>query len=126
MSSQIGDAYTMMTQDMSYKLAGYMTSLEHRYGDPRMYEMQREEMAAEQAEVVHRQVKTTEEALSAAYQKNRQRARDNHASRMARYAQDRPPQYLEPDDQHPSSQPPDAGSSRQPAKGRARSRASAR
>jgi hypothetical protein len=72
MSEQMGDAFTYMTQDMQGKLQNYMVSLEARYGDPAAYAAQRAEMAREQAAVVHADVRTREQALSAAYAKNRQ------------------------------------------------------
>jgi hypothetical protein len=86
-----------MTNDMRGKLGLYMTSLEMRYGDPRTYAAQREEMAAEQAVVIHSEVKTREQALSHAYTKNRERIRQAHKSRMVQFAQDKPPRYLETD-----------------------------
>jgi hypothetical protein len=88
MSEQMGDAFTYMTQDMQGKLQNYMVSLEARYGDPAAYAAQRAEMAREQAAVVHADVRTREQALSAAYAKNRQTSREAHASRMGRLIQD--------------------------------------
>lgn len=91
----LGQAYQVMTRDMGGKLGLYMNSLQHRYGDPRAYEAQREEMAAQQAAVIHANVKTREEALSAAYHNNRQAIREAHDIRMQRFARDKPPRYLE-------------------------------
>lgn len=93
----LGSAMQFMRTDMKGKLAGYMTSLEHRYGDPAVYAAQREQMMAEQAVVLHHQAKTREEALSLAYQKNRERIRDEHRSRIQQWVRDTPPRYLEVD-----------------------------
>lgn len=93
----MGAAFDYMKNDMKGKLGRYMISLEHRYGDPAVYEAQREEMAAEQAAVIHSEVKSREEALSTAYQKDREEIRRLHNIRMGRPVRDRVPQYLEPD-----------------------------
>lgn len=80
----MGGAFNLMTNDMRAKLGHYMISLEHRYGDPATYAAQREEMAAEQAAVIHTEVKNHEQALSAAYSKNREKIRQDHQLRMGR------------------------------------------
>ena len=90
----LGDAYELMRHDMRGKLGNYLTSLEHRYGDPSVYAAQREEMMAEQAEVVYNQAKTREQALSIAYDKNRDKIRREHTLRLARFVQDKPPRYF--------------------------------
>ena len=126
----MGLAFGHMTNDMRSKLDGYRLSLEHRYGDPRVYAAQREEMAAEQAEVAYWQAKTREEALSAAYQKNREKIREDHKSRLAQFVRDKPPRYLEtgPDDDETdqTAEPPPRAGPRPPKAARARSSASAR
>ena len=81
--AQLGAAYNSMSSDMRMKLGGYMTSLERRYGDPAAYAAQRAEMAAEQASVMYAEAKTREQALSAAYGKNRESIRQAHVARMA-------------------------------------------
>ncbi len=95
MSWAIGQAYDIMTSDMRGKLHGYQQSLEHRYGDPRVYAMQREQMAADQAEIIYSEAKTREQALASAYQKNRQQTQVDHRSRLERFARDKPPQFSE-------------------------------
>ena len=123
----MGNAYDYMRNDMRGKLGGYMVSLERRYGDPSVYAQQREQMAAEQAEVIYSEAKTREEALSAAYEKNRQRIRKQHASRMAQFAREKPPRYLEVDPEPgPTDEPPSDAHPPPPRVARARSRASAR
>ena len=97
MSYTIGQAFGSMTSDMRNKLSNYQLSLEHRYGDPRTYALEREQMAAEQAMVSHSESRSVEQVLSAAYDKKRSDIRGGHASRMTRFAQDKPLQYLEPE-----------------------------
>ena len=75
-------------------MGGYMQSLEYRYGDPRVYEAQREAMAVQQAEVMYAQAKTHEDALTAAYYKNRSNAQTSHKTRLAQLAQDRSPRSV--------------------------------
>ena len=79
---ELGQAYQQMSADMGGKMSNYLVSLQSRYGDPRVYAMQQEQMAAEQAAVAHRQVSTRSEALRAAYEKTREGVRGTHASRM--------------------------------------------
>ena len=79
---ELGRAYQQMTADMGGKMSNYLVSLQSRYGDPRVYAMQQEQMAAEQAVVAHQQVNTRSEALRAAYEKTRGDVRKIHTSRM--------------------------------------------
>lgn len=119
-------AHDAMRMDMRYKLGSYMTSLEHRYGDPRVYEMQREEMAAEQASVIFNDAKTREQALSSTYNQNRKRIREQHSLRMNKPAQDRRPQFLLAGPGDHSDEPPPPEPTPQPATSSARTRATAR
>lgn len=80
---------------MKGKLNGYMTSLEHRYGDPAVYAAQREEMAAEQAVVAYHRAKDREGALSITYNKNRDHIREQHKLRMQHLSRGKPLRYLE-------------------------------
>lgn len=79
---EMGYAYQLMTGDMRHKLGNYMTSLEARYGDPRVYAMQRAEMDAQQAAIQYQETKSREGALVSAYSNNRERIRDEHKLRM--------------------------------------------
>ena len=96
MSHRMGDAYNYMSTDMRTKLANYMTTLEHRYGDPRVYQMQQDEMAADRAALLHSQVKTREDALHVSYGKDREGLRAAHKARMVRFDPYKRPQS-EPD-----------------------------
>lgn len=101
-STEIGDAMHHMSSDMHGKLGNYMTSLQHRYGDPRVYAAQREEMAMEQAAVNHAQSRSKEEVLQTAYDKKRITNRETHNARMTqlRESKQRTPYH----NTHPQSQ----------------------
>ena len=101
MSREIGSAYNYMTQDMRGKLSNYMTSLEHRYGDPRVYAQQREMMEADRAAILYSQAKTQEEALSNAYRHQRHKIQQDHKTRMEQRAPYKTPQLYE---DHPPAQ----------------------
>ena len=83
MSREIGFAYENMTSDMRMKLGSYMHSLEMRYGDPRVYEMQQEERRQRQAAVEFAQAKSHETALRSAYNNQREVVRSSHKNRIA-------------------------------------------
>ena len=82
---EIGYAFDVMRHDMRGKLGSYMVSLQSRYGDPRVYEMQREEMARQEAGVIYSQTKTAEQALSSTYNTKRDTLRESHTARMNRH-----------------------------------------
>lgn len=48
MATEMGQYYTALTSDLGGKLSNYITGLEARYGDPRIYEMQRQQMAQQE------------------------------------------------------------------------------
>ena len=110
----LGAAYNSMSADMSFKLGNYMTALERRYGDPAAYAAQRAEMAAEQAAVMYSEAKTREQALSAAYGKNREAIRQSHHARMASRSLNRyPPSAPGPAQSH-NLAPPAASPAHEP------------
>lgn len=90
----IEDAFKFMSQDTHQKLHMYQMSLEARYGDPRVYAMQQEEMAQQDAEIQHTQSKTRERALADTYNRSRRAARARHTAR--RTSRDIPPPSAEP------------------------------
>ena len=71
-----------MTNNMRGKLHGYMGSLEHRYGDPRVYALQREAAAMEHAERQFLASKGMEQNRMQSYTEKRQAARERHATRL--------------------------------------------
>lgn len=79
---EIGALYQHMTTDMRHKLNAYHTSLQSRYGDPRVYAQQQEAMARDRAAVQHEKSRKTALLLEDAYQRQAKRNRDLHASRI--------------------------------------------
>jgi hypothetical protein len=71
-----------MTGDMRGKLHAYMGSLEHRYGDPQVYALQREAAAMEHAERQFLASKGREQTQVTSYAEKRQAAREQHATRL--------------------------------------------
>ena len=47
----MGVNYNMMTNDLGGKLNQWMTGLHGRYGDPRVYQMQQQEMQQQDARI---------------------------------------------------------------------------
>ena len=80
----MGQAYSAMTSDMGQKLSGYYHSLQTRYGDPRVYALQRQEMQRQEAAVVHSKVQKTSDLLKEAYDKKVVKHRETHKERMAK------------------------------------------
>lgn len=104
MCEPLRNSYASMTSTMAYKLNGYLTSLEYRYGDPRVYEMEALKMAEQDAKVSYTQAHNASEALHGAYETARSGHRTDHALRMAsRLAEHRAP---EKHSRHPNPQPP--------------------
>ena len=71
-----------MTGDMRGKLHAYMGSLEHRYGDPQVYALQREAAAMEHAERQFFASKGREQTHVNTYAEKRQAAREQHTARL--------------------------------------------
>lgn len=80
---EMGQMYNAMTHDMGRKLSGYAVSLQARYGDPRIYAAQREQMARDKAAVAHARSRKTEELLADAYERQQQRNRELHNTRIS-------------------------------------------
>lgn len=101
MSQEIAGAYQYMTMDMGGKLSNYYHSLQARFGDPAVYAMQREQMAAQVASVQYSEAKTREEALRSAYDKQRVECTNAHQTRMSGASRTRRPQSDPPADPPP-------------------------
>jgi hypothetical protein len=71
-----------MTGDMRGKLHGYMGSLEHRFGDPEVYALQREAAAMAYAERQFLASKGNEHQHMNAYTEKRQTTREQHDARI--------------------------------------------
>ena len=82
---EIGSYYDAMTQDMGRKLSGYYLGLQYRYGDPRVYAAQQQEMQRQEAAVVHSKARHTAELLKEAYGKQVETNRSKHSERMAKH-----------------------------------------
>ena len=80
---EIGHAFSAMSQDMRMKLGGYAVSLQARYGDPRVYAQQQEQMARDQAAVEHAKSKKTARLLEDAYARQTERNRVTHHERLS-------------------------------------------
>jgi len=71
-----------MTGDMRHKLQNYMTTLEHRFGDPEIYALQREAAAMAHAERQFLASRAQDQKHSNAYTEKRQLTREQHETRM--------------------------------------------
>ena len=69
MATEMGSYYDAMTRDIGGKLSGYMQNLQGRYGDPRVYEAQRQQMLQQDNHVRHAQSVKTADLLRTAYTK---------------------------------------------------------
>lgn len=79
---QMGDVYTAMTNNMRMKMGGYVMSLQSRYGDPRVYAQQEEQMRRDQAAVAYNKSKKTAALLEDAYKRQTERNRSLHSDRL--------------------------------------------
>ena len=85
---EIGQAYNYMTNDMGSKLSGYYVSLQQRFGDPRVYASQKEEMQEQENRVMHRQSTRAADLLKDAYEARKQKNREQHSTRMSKHRGD--------------------------------------
>ena len=74
-------------------LGDYVVDLEARYGDPRQYAKEREEMIRDQARKQHIASRGKEELLQNAYEKQVGKNREKHANRIRRPSK---PQWCPP------------------------------
>ena len=79
---EFSNIYTSMSRDLGNKLSGYHTGLQARYGDPRVYAMQRDEMARDEATVMHARAKKTSDLMQGAYERQKERNRETHHTRI--------------------------------------------
>ena len=80
----MGEYYRAMTNDMGGKLSGYYIDLQSRYGDPRVYAAQRQQMQQQEAAIVHSQASRTSDLLRDAYAKKQSENRSAHSERMSK------------------------------------------
>jgi hypothetical protein len=91
MARELGIAYQNMTTDMAAKLNNYRDSLQFRFGDPRQYQREANEIAAQEAAILYTQAKSREEVMRQTYATARKKVRDRHDKRV-RFTQDTPPE----------------------------------
>ena len=77
----IAGAHTFMAEDIRMKLLMYQGGLEARYGDPRVYAAQQEEMAQQDAEIQYTEAKTRERVLADTYNRSRRGVRAKHTAK---------------------------------------------
>lgn len=79
---EIAQMYDRMTHDMTQKLNNYSISLQSRFGDPRVYAQQEEEIAKQRSRVQYNRTKKTAKLLEDAYQRQSERNRNIHHERI--------------------------------------------
>ena len=82
MATEMGAIYNAMTTDLGGKLNSFYSGLQSRYGDPRVYAMQREEMQKQDARLMHQESSRTAELLRSAYDARAEKNRSTHTTRM--------------------------------------------
>jgi len=80
---ELGMYFNAMSRDMGSKLSGYYASLQHRFGDPRVYAMQQSEMRQQNEHIAQSKKEYTASLLEEAYQKQQVRNRNNHKKRLS-------------------------------------------
>ena len=83
-SPEVAAYFNAMTQNMGNKLNQYQYNLQCRYGDPRVYAMQQQQMREDEMRVIHSRKQRTAELLQSAYAERTQKNREAHAARMAK------------------------------------------
>ena len=82
MTHVMEQAFQNMSSEMGGKLTHYYHSLQHRFGDPRVYAAQEEQIRAQSAVVEHAQAMNHSDALRTAYQQQQLQIDETHGSRM--------------------------------------------
>jgi len=77
----ISTAVTDMSAVTKQRLGNYYTSLQARYGDPRVYQQQQDVMRQQDARILYTHAKTQEDSLRAAYDKQVDEVRQQHSTR---------------------------------------------
>ena len=88
---EMGVNYNMMTNNLGGKLNQWMTGLHGRYGDPRVYQMQQQEMQQQDARVEHQKAAKTADLLKNAYDARAVKNRETHTTRMSKRSSKRQP-----------------------------------
>lgn len=88
---------------MQNNLGNYYKSLQARYGDPRVYAQQEEEMRRDEAAVEYARSKNREQLLNDAYERQKDRNRALHNAKVSSRA---PPQSSKAPRQSRKKEPP--------------------
>ena len=92
--TEIGQLRNQVCAVLHRNVESWHYDLQRRYGDPRVYEAQREEMLKEEARALHGQTRQTSELLQEAYAVQAEKNRGTHDARIKEQivAQAAPPQ----------------------------------
>ena len=82
MSNGPFDLSVGLQRQMQNTLGNYYVSLQSRFGDPRVYASQVEQMRKDEAAVMHAKAKKTETLLQDAYNRQQERNRATHDERI--------------------------------------------
>jgi hypothetical protein len=83
--SEIVDLVQAMRIDTRGRLNTFERNLQSRFGDPRVYEAEREAQARMEAQTVHAKSRQTSKLLQNAYDTQLQKNRAKHIARMAKF-----------------------------------------
>lgn len=76
-------AYSRMSQDLGSNLSHYYGTLQARFGDPRVYAAQEEQIRAQTAVIEYHESLSKSDALRTAYNQSRSQIAEKHANRIA-------------------------------------------
>lgn len=79
---EIVSLYNAIRTDTNQKMSDYITKLQSRYGDPRVYQAQQAHMRREEAGVLFDQTRQREDLLQNAYQVQVAKNREMHKERF--------------------------------------------
>ena len=79
---ELSMATSYMSQNMRNQLGGYQLSLQCRYGDPRIYAQQEQQMAKDRAAVAYNKAQHVSKLLEDSYKRQTERNRELHAKRI--------------------------------------------
>ena len=101
---------SLVIGQMQNTLGEHYTAIQSRYGDPRVYASQEEQMRRDQAAVMHARSKKTETLLEDAYTRQKERNRASHGDRFKRRSESGRPRSSAERVQRQTGEPQPAGS----------------
>ena len=81
--AQMEVAYSRMSQDLGSNLSHYYGTLQARFGDPRVYAAQQEQIRAQTAVIEYHETLSKSDALRLAYDRDRAQISEDHTNRIA-------------------------------------------